>query len=349
MTLLMLALGCGSADAEVETQEAIALPDAPGIRIEEAAVEMQDAVVELSLPAQVKASSDATLAAPLGGYVESVRVSSGDFVTKGQTLAVIDGRTRTAQLEIAQAQNEQAQAELARVQALGDAISQQQHLAVETQARIAQANEDLARTNLARGAIRSPFTGRVAGVHIEVGEVAGPGTPAIRVVKNDTVTLDVSVTDLDIAHLKPGMDVAFRTQSIPGEFHGTVTSVGAAANTQTRTFEAEIEVPNPDRALLPGMIGRIALEKVIAQDAIVIPQDWVVTGLNETGVFTDVDETAAWTPIVISHFVGDQAVVSEGLTPGDLVVTKGGRDLADGDPLIVVRSGVCCDAGQVAW
>ncbi|MCP4809675.1 MAG: efflux RND transporter periplasmic adaptor subunit [Proteobacteria bacterium] len=351
MTLLLLSAltGCGGEGAEVATQEAIALPDAPGVRIEEAVVQAQTARIELSLPAQVEASSDATLAAPMGGYVEYVGVAPGDHVKKGQALARIDARSRKAQHEIASAQSEQADAELARVQALGDAVSAQQLLAAETQARIARANADLAKVNLNRSAIVSPFAGRVADVFIEVGEVAGPGTATVRVVRNDTVTLDVSVNDREIAQLATGQSVEFRTQSLPDVYTGRITSIGAAADTRTRTFSAEVEVPNPDRDLLPGMIGRVALEKTVAEDAIVIPQDWVITGLSQTGVFVDVDETAVWTPIEISDFVGDQAVVSAGLTAGDAVITKGGRDLADGDPLIVVRSGVCCDDGQVAW
>ena len=349
MILLLSLLSCSDSTAETDKQEAIDLPAAPGVRVETAVLQPAEAAVDLSLPAQVQAKSDSTLAAPLGGYVEAVGVSTGQRVRAGQVIARIDVRTRKAQLEIATAQAEQAEAELARVLALGDGASDQQVLAVRTQARIAVANRDLAEINLKRGVVTAPFAGRVADVNVEVGEVVGPGMPVARIVRTDVVSLEVSVSDKDISQLQVGQDVEFRTPSLPTVFTGTVTSVGAAARTNTRTFEAEVEVPNPDDELLPGMLGRIALNNVLAQDAIVIPQDWIVTGLDSSGVYVDDDGIAAWRELVISTFAQDQAVIAEGLEPGEAVVSVGGRDLSDGDELIVVRTGVCCENGQVVW
>jgi len=349
VTFLLLLLSCSEGEAETEARPAMDLPDAPGVRVETAILQPAEASVDLSLPAQVTASSDSTLAAPLGGYVESVSVETGQRVRKGQVLARVDVRTRAAQSEIATAQAEQAEAELNRILALGDGASDQQVLAAKTQARIAKANAELASINLQRGVVVAPFSGRVAEVYVEVGEVAGPGTPVVRIVRTDVVTLDVSVNDRDVSQLQIGQDVEFRTPSLATVFTGTVTNVGAAANTATRTFKAEVEVANPDEELLPGMLGRIALNRVLADDAIVIPQDWIVTGLDSSGIFVDDQGTAAWHELEISSFAADQAVIASGLEAGDAVVSVGGRDVSDGDALIVVRSGTCCENGQVFW
>lgn len=349
MILVLSLLSCSDSTAEAEQRDPIDLPDAPGVRVETAVLQPAEAAVELSLPAQVGASSDSTLAAPMGGYVEAVLTESGSSVRKGQVLARVDVRTRAAQREIAIAQAEQAEAELTRIRALGDGVSQQQLLAVETNARVARANADLAEIALQRGVIVAPFSGRVADVFVEVGEVAGPGAPVVRVVRTDIVSLQVSVNDRDVSQLEIGQEVEFRTQSIPEAFTGVVTNVGAAANTKTRTFTAEVEVANPDGALLPGMLGRIALRRILAEEAIVLPQDWIITALDSSGVFVDADGTAEWRELDISSFAADQAVITSGLEPGEAVVSVGGRDVSDGDALIVVRSGTCCENGQVVW
>ena len=346
---LLMACGAESSEEAVADLQAMDLPAAPGVRVESAVVQATAAQVDLSFPAQVLASQDSTLAAPMGGYVEQVLVDPGDSVRKGQALARVDTRSRGAQLEIAEAQAEQAAAELERMEKLGDGASKQQLLAAQTNARIATANAELARIGLQRSVMVAPFSGSVAEVFIEQGEVAGPGVPALRVVRTDVVTLDVSVSDKDVPLIDVGQDVVFRAQSVADSFQGTVTNIGSAAASATRTFRIEVEVPNPEGTLRPGMIGRIAFERQLADQAVVIPQDWVVTTLTENGVFVDADGVAEWRPVELDAFARDQVVVRSGLNAGDAVITTGARSLAHGDPLIVVRSGVCCEDGRVAW
>ena len=341
---------CSAATVEAEAElVAMDLPAAPGVRVETATVQPSAAQVDLSFPAQVQASQDSTLAAPMGGYVEQVLVDAGDRVNRGQALARIDTRSRSAQLEIAEAQAAQAQAELQRIEKLGDGASEQQLLAVQTSARITAANAELARIGLQRSVMVAPFSGSVAEVFIEQGEIAGPGVPALRVVRTDVVTLEVSVSDKDVPLMEPGQTVGFRTQSLAEPFEGTITSIGAAAASKTRTFTVEVEVPNREGLLRPGMIGRIRFQRDLADHAVVIPQDWVVTTLTETGVFVDRGGLAEWRPIELDAFARDQVVVRAGLTAGDQVITLGARELAPGDPLIVVRTGVCCEDGRVVW
>ena len=65
-----------------------------------------------------------------------------------------------------------------------------------------------------------------------------------------------------------------------------IAHIGPAADTRSRAFPVEVEVPNPDGALLPGMIARVTASRALIDDAVVIPQDWVVTLRDERGVST---------------------------------------------------------------
>ena len=137
------------------------------------------------------------------------------------------------------------------------------------------------------------------------------------------------------------------TAARAGQWSGIVTKVGAAADLRTRAFPVEVQVPNPDGRLLPGMIARVSLTRPVAADAMVIPQDWLVTLKDARGVFVTADgETASWRAVELGEVIHDRIVVTDGLAAGDRVIITGHRDLVDGDPILVQREGTCCAAGR---
>lgn len=349
MSLFLLLFSCGSADAVVEAREALPLPDVPGVRVEVAELKTGSAVVQLSFPAVVASPHDVTLAAPRGGPVEAVLVKVGDRVRKGQSLARVDSAATKQQLVIAEAQAHQASVEYERLKKLGDGVSPMQLLAAETQATVAEANAELARLALARSVLVSPVDGEVAWVGAERGEAANPGEPLIRVVSLDPLQLDLSISDRDLPMLVEGATVQFQSQALPTLVEGTLTHIGPAADPKTRTFSATVTFDNADGQLRPGMLGRVATARTLDDEALVIPQDWVITRLSGTGVYIDDDGVAAWRDVELGTYLGDQVIIAGGLDAGDRVVSTGARDLAEDDPLIVVRQGVCCTSGRVDW
>lgn len=348
--ILSIALGCGgTAQSEAPPPPELSVPESPGIRVETATVHPSTARLDVSFPAEVQAIEDVSLASPMGGYVEAVKVKAGTKLSKGQLIAQVDSASRAAQRDVAVAQATQAEAELHRMLRLGDGVSEAQVLAAQTTHKVASANARLAQLGAQRSVIRAPFHGTVAEVYVEEGEVAGPGAPIARVVRVDTVKLEVAVSDRDITLVDDGQAVTFRTQADPKGFTGKVSRRGVAADSKSRQFNVEVEIPNPDRNLLPGMLGRVYFDRLVAEDAIVIPQDWLVTRRDATGVFVDDGGVARWRDVVVESLARDQAIIGSGLSSGDAVVMTGHRNLADGDKLIVARSGRCCAGGRVEY
>lgn len=346
---LALSACAGGEVTDAQASPDVQLPDAPGTRVEVATLGLVDVDLALELPAELQGEADANLASPTGGFVDAVLVKPGDAVRQGQVLARVDYATSAHRLEIAEAQAQQADAELERAKRLGEGISKSALLSAETQSKVANANLEMARINASRAAVRAPFSGRVAEVFVEKGEVAGPGAPVARLVQSDPVIAELSVSDRDIVHLRDGQEVTLRVQSVPQPFTGTVRTRGVAADAKTRTWTVEVEVPNPDEVLMPGMLGRVSFERRVAEQAIAIPQDWVVTRIDNSGVYVNADGRAEWRDVTLGAFVKDQVVVSEGLSEGESIIITGHRGLAPGDPLIVVREGRCCEAGRVTW
>lgn len=341
---------CGPAGAENQTApQGAAIPPAAATRVEVATLRPGSATLEVSVPGEIEGGRDAVLASALGGLVERVAARDGQEVRRGQVLVQVDSEVYAAQVDQAAAQLALAESELERLTTLGDYATPQQRTQAETQVAVARAGLRGARAQLDRAVVRAPFDGVVTGLSVEAGEWASPGAPLVRVIQLDPVVVSLSVPDRDRVALHPGLAVSVTTDAASGIRAGTITHVGAAADLRTRAFEVEVEVPNPDRALLPGMIARVGASRSVGTDAVVIPQDWLVTRLDGQGVFVEVDGVARWRPVTLGAVVRDQVIVESGASVGDRVVITGHRELAEGDPLLVVREAVCCEAGRPVW
>lgn len=347
--LLMVSVLAGCDADALQAEEAPAsqeIPSSKASRVEVITLENSEARLELDLPGEVGGDRDANLAAANGGYVEKVLVSEGETVKAGQALAYIDSALYGAQLEQAEAQLEQAATDLERVEKLGDMASPAQLQGARTQHKVAVAAAKQARNRMSRAIVRAPFEGVVAGVGVERGEAVGPGAPVIRVVQLDPAVVNLSVSDRDVVSLEPGMPVTISTASRSETYEGVVARVSPAADLRTRSFPVEIEVANPERRLMPGMIARVKVGRSLAESATVVPQDWIVTRREKRGVFLVAENTAVWRDVVLGDVIHDQVIIESGIEPGDQVVITGHRDLVDGDSLILSREGTCCSQGR---
>lgn len=348
--LALTTAACGDADADQAPAEhpaaEVAVPDAPEVRVEVARLQGSQAMLQIAVPAEIVGSHDALLASPRGGFVEKVYVQEGDAVRRGQAIAAIDRATAGAQKDQAEAQLAQAQAELARLEKLGDLATEQQLLQGRTQVKLAQAAFDLAQIGWQRAMITAPFDGVVGQIAVEEGEIAQPAAPIARLVQLDPVEVMMSVSDRDVVGLREGMAVAVQTDANGEIFTGTLQAISPAADLKTRSWVVKATVDNPEHKLLPGMIARAAMAELLASDAVVVPQEWLVTRMSGVGVFVVEEGVARWRPVKAGSVIHDQVVIEDGLALGETIVITGHRALAEGDPLLIARSGVCCDNGR---
>lgn len=350
--LMVTAQGCDGKAKGSEAKPAervVRTPEVTATRVEVATVEKSAARLRLSLPGEVKGSRDALLSAALGGFIEKVNVKNGDPVRKGQVLVTVDAATHQARLEQTRVELTSAEREWNRAKKLGQAMAAQARDAAENRFLAAKAAENLASVQASRAVIRAPFEGVVADVDIEPGEVAGPGVPIVRVVQLDPVKVSLSVADRDVVALRTGMQARVRTDAQSGTFNGEISHINPAADLRTRAFQVEVSVPNEGARLLPGMIATVTVDEGGVSDDLVVPQDWIVTKLDDLGVFIAKDGKAVWQSVTLGPVVRTQVVVKSGIKAGDRVVITGHRELAEGDHLMVTREGVCCTAGRVVF
>jgi len=351
-----LVAGCQNG-AEAAPDEASAKPGkdpkrAPKVkatRVEVATVEPTRASLDLRLPGEVEAGRDANLSAPLGGFIEKVTVEVGDEVRKGQILALVDTASHGARQAQAKVELDTAKRELERQKKLGRATPKAQLDAAQSRYDAARAAMQSAAVSVDRSVIKAPFAGVLASVDAEKGETASPGMPLMRLIRLDPIKVSVSLSDRDVTSVKVGMKARISLDARGNLLEGKVKLVKPAADMRTRTFVADIVVPNEDRMLLPGMIANVQLSAELEGEDLVIAQDWLVTKPDALGVFVHDDGKAVWRPVEVGAIVRDRVVIKKGLKRGEELVITGHRDLADGDPLIIARRGACCTEGRVVF
>ncbi len=366
------AAGQVSAEPKAERSEELG-----GHRVEVVVVSPSERSLTLTVPGEVEAHRDAMLAAPMGGYVERVMVEEGDRVKKGQILASVDRAVHAVRLDRAKVELASAERELARAKSLGTSIPRAEIDSATDRVEMAKANLRELELNVSRSIVGAPFAGYVAKVDAEVGEVAAPGAPLMRLVQLKPVNVSVALSDRDVNIARVGGSAKIQLDARGSQFEGKITSISRAANLKTRSFEALIEIPNEDEQLLPGMIASVTLQtqgepeaepaaagkkpsakagaadeasaEAEAGSGLVISQDWLVTRPEGVGVFVEENGKAVWRDIVLGEVVRKQVEVKTGLKTGDALIIVGHRELVDGDEVLVQRKGRCCVEGRASF
>jgi len=237
-------------------------------------------------PAQIEAWDEALLYARFGGLVREVNVHIGDHVKAGQVLVKLDLPEAAAELKVKQAQVEQARSELERakldlvpfeleIKLAGpervNAPAAKAHREILNAAvKVAAARLAVAEAEVNRAAVRNdyatlraPFDGVIARRHVSLGTLLLPATgseaqPLVVVVSTGPVRVSVQIPEQYVARVEPGADAIVEVDAIDQKLSGKVSRTAGVLRAD-RTMLAQIDLPNPNGQLLPGMFGRTTI------------------------------------------------------------------------------------------
>lgn len=192
--------------------------------------------------------------------------------------------------------------------------------------------------------VKSPTLGRklrsgdlenfvVAKRMASVGEMvrAFPSTPVFELVLDDVLKLHVLVPERYMSQVQMGLDVEVRVEAYPNEmFPGKVARINPTVDPQSRSFDVEVHVPNPDHRLRHGGFAKAEVIVGTADKAITVPLEAVTRFAGVSKVFTVRDETAHEVEIAIGTQGPGWVEALGGLRAGDVVVTSGQSKLANG-------------------
>ena len=262
--------------------------------------ERRDMVRSITLPGDLIGAKEAALHANVQGYVRSIDVDRGDRVHKGQVIAVLEVPELAQQLERARAEYRVKQLtadrvsrvwhEDARLVALED-VDAAAGAASAAAAEVAHLEALVGYTRIV-----APFDGVVTARYVDAGAlmqaagqlgtvlsggsvVASGPAPLVTIADIDSLRVYVYVPESDTGSIELGQPATLRLAQFPeSDFHGTVARFSKALDLRTRTMLTEVDLPNPDHTLYPGMSADVTIEFERHAGALTLP----VTAINQS-------------------------------------------------------------------
>jgi membrane fusion protein (multidrug efflux system) len=209
------------------------------------------------------------------------------------------------------------------------------------EAQIALRKADLARGQaLARYALlRAPWSGAVAKRHVHPGALLDAGTAVLTLVRRGPLRLAVDIPEPDVRYLRVGDAARVALDAFPGrELRGKVARRAAALDPGTHTLRVEVEIPNPDGALPPGLYARVRLRLEAPRERLVIPPEALLREGHDEFVFVVEGGRARRRRVVKGLDTGATVEIRAGVGPQDPIVVAGHAGLRDGDPVEAPRA-----------
>ncbi len=329
-TLMLLSLAdCGP--QQDATPPAVSSPLPASVQGTVTEVRTVDVPIRLEVTGQVAAASQATLSSQIRGTVQALAVREGSLVTKGQTLVTLDNRDLKANLAKAEAELENARTHLTRMETLfaQDSVSKQELDNARRAFKVAEAGHQAALVQLSYTVIKAPFDGVITEKLMEVGELASPGQPLVKLEDPRRLRLETTVAEGDLRAISRGARIPVTIDALgPTPLQGTVAQILPTGDPNTHTFLVKIDLPMTP-GLKTGMFGRMQIEKGIST-TLVVPRSSVIERGQLTGVYVvDPESIARLRWVKVGRTLDGRLEILSGLNLGERILTEAAKG-ADG-------------------
>ncbi|ASK19550.1 efflux RND transporter periplasmic adaptor subunit [Halomonas sp. N3-2A] len=341
--LLVMALLTG---CKAKSEEAAASPPPPP-EVEVVSMVSQPVVLSETFTGRVEAAETVELRPRVSGYIQEVAFEEGELVEQGDLLFLIDprpyqARVSAAQADLAQARSQQAQAgseaERARVllgrQAISQEVHDQRQSALSTSRAMVDAAEAALQTaelNLEYTRITAPVSGRAGRAMVTRGNLA-----------NADQSLLTTLVTIDPIHVYFEADeqAAFASQVLltdeesslkielggdpQRQYSGTLDFIDNRLNPSTGTLQFRARLANPDGRIRPGEFARVEMPIASLEQALLVERKAILTDQDRRYVYVvDGDNRAERRQVATGRQMGEQMVITEGLSPGDRIIVNG--------------------------
>jgi membrane fusion protein (multidrug efflux system) len=297
----------------------------------------------VALPASVHGYIETPVYAKVAGYMKVINVDKGDHVKTGQVIAIIESPETDKAVSDArsyywlQAITDRRNQELVRQQVIPQQTADDSHsLMLQSKASYEQ-QLDLQQYEI----VRAPFDGIVTARYVDPGTLIPQSTTPSSTTTNSPIVALATMSPLRVyayvpqslsPFIKNGDPANITVAEFPNRnYSGTVTRHPDALDQTTRTMLVEVDLPNQDRSLYPGMYADMKMTAHVTSAGISVPDDALVFRDNDIYLPVVRDGRLNLIEVTLGHDNGYRVEVNGDLLPGEMIAINVGQAARDGE------------------
>lgn len=292
----------------------------------------------LSLSGSIEANEQVEIRSEVSGIVESINFQEGTNVSKGQLLFKVNDRELRAQLSQANTKENLASENERRAKLLlgKEAISQEEYDVARAEYASMKAQSQLIKAQIAKTAVRAPFSGRIGLRSISVGTYITPTVLVANLVNIGRLKITFSIPEKYVNQLKNKTTLSFKVAGSTEKYTATVYAIEPSVEISTRTLKVRAIAENKDGKLLPGTFADVELPLAVIKDAIVVPTQAIIPVQNGKKVFISDFGKAKEVMVETTTRTDASLLILSGLKAGDTLITTGVMSLKNETPVKVI-------------
>ncbi|MCG8580711.1 MAG: efflux RND transporter periplasmic adaptor subunit [Bacteroidales bacterium] len=290
---------------------------------------------------QVETDKNIIVSPEAAGKIISIEVKEGDKVRKGDILARLNTEMTQRSLKQVEINLQLATTTFERQADLWEQNigSEMEYLQAKSSKEGLEQQKEALEAQLDLAIVRAPIDGIVDDVIQKQGEMAGPQLPFARLVNIDNVYITADVSEIYLQKIKAGDKVAIEFPVIEKNIDATIYRSSSVIDPGSRTFRVRIDLVNRANDIKPNMLAVLKLRTFAAEDAIVVPS--ILVKKDFSGEFIFIAEEVEGQLRAKKRYIqtgikdNNNTLVTEGVKPGDMVITKGYAQVVDGSAISI--------------
>jgi membrane fusion protein (multidrug efflux system) len=300
-------------------------------------------VQESSLPLQAQAigslvARSVEITPEVSGHVREIYFHDGAFVKQDTALIQLDDAIYKAKHESSKAQLSYSENDYKRKSLLGKqgAIAQQAIDQAYADLKEKKANTQESEVMLNKMRLAAPFDGMVGKSKVNLGDYVTTGQSVVTLTDTQHLRIEYNVPEKFLPLLKPGQEVKITAAAYPNKtFIGKVSFISPTISVENRSISLYAEVSNDNNELAPGMFVNVTQSLGSEEKVVMVPARSLVPALDGEQIYKILDGKAYAVTVLTGKRANEYVQVTQGLKPGDFLITDGQLKLRNGMPVQV--------------
>jgi len=281
-----------------------------------------------------------TLSSEIAGTIEQASFLTGQAIKRGETLIKFDTRMLLLNKKLNESNYALALMDYNREKNLyiKNLSTMAKVASLKNRLDVNKVRLDMSKLDLEKSRIDSPLDGVIKQKFVEKGEYIGPGKKVAEIIDISFVLAEINIPEKEIRFVTPGKEISITLDTLrEKEYTGRVKTIGLEADIRSRSFTVEVEIENPHRELLPGMLARLKMLTLSMERQVLIPRHTVQEEENGSFVYLVKNNKTVKQPVQIGIAIADEVQILSGLKFGEYLVETGQQLVTDQETVTVIE------------